>query len=46
VAQFFNIDIARAHHRRCVLIIGQRKEQMLGLRVFVPPFFGDRDRLT
>ena len=43
-AQLFQIDVARAHHRRRVLIFDQGEQQMLQRRIFVVAFIGERQR--
>ena len=42
-AQFFEIDIASPHHCRGVLILDQRKEQMLQRRVFMVALIGESE---
>ena len=42
--QLVEIDIAGAHHRRGVLIVDQRQQQMFERRVFVVPLVGERER--
>ena len=41
---FSVIDIARAHHRRRVLVVDQREQQMLERGVFVVALVGERQR--
>ena len=43
-AQLVEIDIAGAHHRRGVLIVDQRQQQMLQGRIFVMPLIGEGER--
>ena len=43
-AQLVEIDIAGAHHRRGVLIVDQRQQQMFQGRIFVVPLIGDGER--
>ncbi len=40
-AQLVEIDIAGAHHGRCVLVVDQRQQKMFERRVFVMPFVGE-----
>jgi hypothetical protein len=42
--QSVDVDIACAHHRRGVLIVGQRQQQMFERRVLVVPLIGERQR--
>ena len=43
-AQFFQVDVARAHDCRGVLIFDQRQQQMLQRRVFMMALIGERQR--
>ncbi len=43
-AQLVEIDIARAHHGRGVLIVDQRQQQVFQRRIFVMPLIGDGER--
>ena len=43
-AQLVEVDIAGAHHRRGVLIVDQRQQQMFQRRIFVMPLIGDGER--
>ena len=43
-AQLVEIDVARPHHRRGVLIVDQRQQQMLQRRVFVMALIGESQR--
>ena len=43
-AQLVEIDIARPHDRRGVLILDQREQQMFQRRVFVVALIGERQR--
>ncbi len=43
-AQRADIDIAGAHHRGSVLVVGERQQQMFQRGVFVMPLIGDRQR--
>ena len=43
-AQLVEIDIAGPHHRRGVLIVDQRQQQVFQGRIFVVPLIGDGER--
>ena len=43
-AQLFQVDVARPHDRRRVLILDQREQQMLQRRVFMMTLVGERER--
>ena len=43
-AQLVEVDIAGAHHRRGVLIVDQRQQQVFQGRIFVMPLIGDGER--
>ena len=43
-AQPLDIDVAGAHHGNGVLVVGQRQQQMLEGRIFVPPLLGVGER--
>src|SRR5207248_1195039 len=42
--QLVEINVAGAHHGGCVLIVDQRKQQMLQCGVFVMTLIGERQR--
>jgi hypothetical protein len=41
--QLLEIDAARLHHRRRILVVDQREEEMLQRRIFVPALVGERE---
>ena len=41
-AQLVQVDVARPHHRRRVLIVDQGEQQMLERRIFMVPLIGER----
>ena len=43
-AKLLHVDVAGAHHRAGVLVVAQRKEQMLQRGVLVAAFIGGRKR--
>ena len=43
-AQLLQVDVARSHHRRGVLIFDQRQQEMLERSVFVMALVGKRKR--
>jgi len=38
------IDVAGPHHRRGILVVDQREQQMLERRIFVMTLIGERQR--
>ncbi len=42
--ELLGVDIARPHHRRRVLVVDQREQQMLERGVFVVALVGERQR--